>query len=84
MKAKIIGISENFKHFSLAQIVDISINFLGEDSKNLHEVMIDGVKHIFEINKTYFFESKVVIVEGFITDNKNVGKISFEISLTNS
>lgn len=77
MKAKIIGISENFTHFSLSQSIDISITHL---EQKIHELFIDEKKHIIEISETFFVNTKTIIIKGFISDNVNVGKIAIEIS----
>lgn len=75
MKAKIIGISESFTNFSLGQEIEVSIKFL-ED--RMHELIIDGKKHIVEITKTIFTNNNTVVIESFISDNVNVGKIGIE------
>lgn len=76
MKTKIIGISEGLSHFSLGQEINASIKHL---ECNMHELMIDEKKHIIEITKTIFSNNTTLIIEGFITDNTNVGKVGIEI-----
>jgi hypothetical protein len=76
MKTKIIGISEGLSHFSLGQEINASIKYL---ENNMHELMIDEKKHIIEITKTIFSNNTTLIIEGFITDNTNVGKVGIEI-----
>lgn len=75
MKIKIIGISESFPHFSLGQEINASIKNL-ED--RIHEIMIEDKKHIIEISKTIFVNNTTIVIEGFISDNVNVGKIGLE------
>lgn len=75
MKIKIIGLSEGLSHFSLGQQISASIKHL---ENNMHELMINDQKHIMEISKTIFSNNTTLFIEGFITDNTNVGKIGIE------
>jgi hypothetical protein len=77
MKAKIIGISDSLSHFSLSQQIEFDIKHL---EHKMHELFIDGKKHIIEISETFFVNKNTVIIKGYISDNVNVGKIGIEIT----
>lgn len=77
MTIKIIGISNSFSHFSVGQEINADIKYL--DGK-MHELIINETKHIIEITNTIFTNNKKIIIEAFISDNINVGKIALEFN----
>lgn len=76
MKAKIIGISDGLSWFSLNQEIKISIKNL---ENKIHQMIIDEKKYIIEITKTIFVNNSTIVIECFISDNIDSGKIGFEL-----
>lgn len=82
MRATIVGISDGtFEGFSLTQSYDVDIKHL-EDK--MHEIYFlpSETKYIMEITKAIFPNKNTLLIEGFITDNKNVGKMALEINIS--
>jgi len=75
MKIKIAATNPVFENFSLGQEVSFSISVL-EDG--MHQILHEGIKYIFEPKNTLIINEKSILIEGFITDNKNVGIMAFE------
>jgi len=74
MKTTIIAVTPVFS-WEIGQEVQAEISYL-EDG--MHQIMIDGVKHIFESSKTMFENNTTIITSGFLTDNINVGVVGFK------
>lgn len=74
MKIKIAASNEAFPHLECGSEIEGNISFLEE---NLHEFIINGKKHIVQIQDFKFINNQTVLISCFITDNENFGKIAF-------
>lgn len=75
MKIKIAAINEVFPTFNLGEDVNFSISYVGD---GMHQLMHGDIKYIFEPKKTIIMNEGSILIEGFITDNSNVGQMAFE------
>lgn len=74
-KLKLIGENTIFP-WKLGDYLNLKeISFLEE---KMHRLIVDGTMYIMEINK-FGVNNNSIFIEGFLTDNTNVGIIAFEL-----
>jgi hypothetical protein len=49
----------------------------------MHQIMVGDVKYVFEIGKFIFIDNNKILLEGFLTDGQNTGRMAFEVSYGN-
>ena len=77
MTTKIIYSNPVFPHLIENQEVDLE--FFHKDS-DFYEIFIDEKPYRLEINKARFVNKLEILIEGFILDESNVGRIAFHIN----
>jgi hypothetical protein len=75
MNIKIAATNPVFPDFPIGQNVTFNIFPVGD---GMYQLMHGEIKYIFEPKKTFIVNENSILIEGFITDNTNVGQMAFE------
>jgi hypothetical protein len=81
MKSTIVGTSTIFPDFSIGDYVEVLIK---HGIGNIHDITINNVKGLIEITKTIFIDSNSILIEGFLNQDNNLGKIALKFTYENS